>query len=930
MAELDWMGWFVIATLIIAFLVMGADKAGPDLVFTLLLGIYTAAGILPIATSAAGYANTGLLTVIFLYIVAEGVYQTGGLEGILTTILGRSRSPFVGLVRMMIPTMFLSAFLNNTPIVALMTPIILAWCRRTGVPAKKMLMPLSIASVLGGTCTLIGTSTNLVVSGAQTSRYKTGENATFAIFDIAPYGIPYAIWGFMFVLVTQRWLLPGNSSRFHKDLLLALRVGPASPSKGRSILDSGLRGMQGLTIIGIVSKGQGWVSHPHASYVLQEGDAIYIGGEFDQVEYAGQELGLDLHTLESEAVKSGTIEEQSSITSYNKLVQVTIPKESDVVGLTLAQANFRERFHSGVVGVGRRGHDGDGPFSNHVIKAGDVLVLDCGKDVSIETGTLAEAFTHIHSIKEGLAKEFLLETLITSNALAGKTVSGAGLRGIPGILAVALDPSGSLGDKSQRIQPIPHDEVLQIGDRLWLAVDLEGIKFLSKLPGLQFVQQSRVIKTGHYLNKLERGWWVSNYVARLGPSVAAFFKQYLIDTDLLDESLYTAAVAVNSPLVGKSLAGSSFRSKFNGAVIALHREGARSPLSASDTVLLGGDVLLVASRSAWAEDHKNDANFTLLTMVPNSNPPKKNRAWIAIPLAAAMVITQIIPGIMNKNWDISSYVTTKEWINLWPSAVLTASLMIFSGCMSGDQARQSILWDVYLAIAGAFGVSAAMERTGVANEFAQVFIQIAQKIGGQGAALTSIYIATALLSEILTNNASGAIMYPIAAIAADTLGIPARAASIAIMLGASAGFINPFSYQCNMMVYKAGNYKVLEFVKFGVPFQTYLLFVAGFILCLYNYWQQVWIVSFVVCAAFLAVPLVWSLLPPRRTLAIEEWFESKWASVQPRASRSSSMVPLVRSDSEASIAAEEDGAVKKKPLPVGGGTSASALASPLV
>jgi di/tricarboxylate transporter len=100
---------------------------------------------------------------------------------------------------------------------------------------------------------------------------------------------------------------------------------------------------------------------------------------------------------------------------------------------------------------------------------------------------------------------------------------------------------------------------------------------------------------------------------------------------------------------------------------------------------------------------------------------------------------------MNQTWVISrpgragvAPITSTGWIEMWPCAVLTAAAMLLTGCMSGDHARQSIMWDVFLAIGGAFGVSATMERTNVANEFAQIFIQIAQKAGGQAAGLTSI------------------------------------------------------------------------------------------------------------------------------------------------------------------------------------------------
>ena len=114
-------------------------------------------------------------------------------------------------------------------------------------------MPLSIAAVLGGTITLIGTSTNLVVSGAQQQRYSKSDpaNAQFRIFDIAPYGIPYAIWGFLFVVFMERWLLPGNSSRYETDLLLAIKVSSKSPVLGQTLDASGLRSAYGLKIAGI-------------------------------------------------------------------------------------------------------------------------------------------------------------------------------------------------------------------------------------------------------------------------------------------------------------------------------------------------------------------------------------------------------------------------------------------------------------------------------------------------------------------------------------------------------------------------------------------------------------------------------------------------------------------------------------------------------
>jgi di/tricarboxylate transporter len=136
----------------------------------------------------------------------------------------------------------------------------------------------------------------------------------------------------------------------------------------------------------------------------------------------------------------------------------------------------------------------------------------------------------------------------------------------------------------------------------------------------------------------------------------------------------------------------------------------------SKLVLAAGDVLLLSGSTKWGTRHRNNRNFALISTALDASPPKRNRALVAVALGTVMIITQIIPGAAGKS----------DWIHLWPSAILTTMLMLATGCLSGDQARRSILWEVYLAIAAAFGVSNAMESTGVANEFAQLFISIAR------------------------------------------------------------------------------------------------------------------------------------------------------------------------------------------------------------
>ncbi|PNH12358.1 putative sodium/sulfate cotransporter 3, partial [Tetrabaena socialis] len=847
-------------------------KVGPDVVFTVLLSwlVVFKYKILTIAQASAGYGNSGLLTVIMLYLVAEGVTQTGGLELIMNYVLGRSRSVHWALVRSMMPVMFLSAFLNNTPCVTFMIPILLSWARRCGVPPKKLLIPLSYAAVLGGTCTSIGTSTNLVIVGLQDTRYtkaKKLEDVKFKMFDIAPYGVPYALWGFIFIVLTQRFLLPGNSSRYAKDLLLAVRVLSNSPVVKKSIKDSGLRKQSGFTITALYRDGL-LQTNVDAETVLLADDILYVAGELDVVEFVAEEFALGLVRqvrdddrgmlcVDQEPGETGTPSalafgegepsafEGTHAAPYRKLIQAEVTKGSELVGHTVRDVKWLGRYSLVPFAIQRGNGREDGRLSDVVIAANDVLILDTTEAFNEEREEIKANLTKIRYVKDGAAKEFIIGVKVRKlSDVVNKTVSAAGLCGIPGLFVLSVDRSdGTSVDSSDYLYKIQPD------DTIWIAADIAAVGFLSKFPGLALVQQEQVDKTG---------------------------------TSILFRHLVQAAVSHKGALVGRTVRDIRFRTIYSAAVVAVHREGIRVPLKVQDIVLQGGDVLLLSCHDKWTETHRNDKAFVLIQAVPNSSPPKTSRMIIGVLLVTGMILTQIIGGLKNK-----------EYVHLWPCAVLTAALMLLTGCMSCDQARRAIMWDVYLTIAAAFGVSAALDNTGVAAKVANGIIRIGRDVGSTGSALIAIYVATAAMSELLTNNAAGAIMYPIASIAGDVLKIKPKDVSVAIMLGASAGFINPFSYQTNLMVYAAGSYSVREFAIIGAPFQAYLMVVAGFVLCYRNNWAALWIASWSATALVILLPALYLLLPARIQDPIEAFFGRIGALFQrkPRLARSYSRSP---------------------------------------
>ncbi len=313
--HLGWQGGVVIAVLLVGIGTMVFDLVGPDLVFAAMSSIFVAARIIDIKQFSAGFSNTGVLTVFFLYCVAAGIEQTGGLERAIVGIMG-TRSPlFVTLVKMTIPCALLSSVLNNTPIVAMLIPIIIAWSHRAGTDARKLLIPMAYAVTFGGTLTLIGTSTNLVVTGLMEKRYgKDGqlgqalkkfatpelqkqflasdeglrlrERAYYGFFEITPYGIPYAVAGLLYLWLASPGLLPGQGKVSAADEgaaggggskagggllrgagskervtasslarrgrpIFVMRVSPSSSVANKSVRVAGLKGLDGAFLVAV-------------------------------------------------------------------------------------------------------------------------------------------------------------------------------------------------------------------------------------------------------------------------------------------------------------------------------------------------------------------------------------------------------------------------------------------------------------------------------------------------------------------------------------------------------------------------------------------------------------------------------------------------------------------------------------------------------
>jgi di/tricarboxylate transporter len=211
--SLSWQAWLSLGVVFGIFGLLTFTKLSADYAFLGGLGVLLLFNVLSPQEALSGFSSPGVVTVGVLYIVVCGLRETGGLMWIVRTVLGRPAGVRRAQLRLMLPVAGLSAFLNNTPVVALFIPVVMEWSKRINIPASRLLIPLSYASIFGGICTLIGTSTNLVVNALVQNRY---HNTGLSMFEITKIGLPCAIAGMIFITLFRR-LLPDRQDKPDKQ-----------------------------------------------------------------------------------------------------------------------------------------------------------------------------------------------------------------------------------------------------------------------------------------------------------------------------------------------------------------------------------------------------------------------------------------------------------------------------------------------------------------------------------------------------------------------------------------------------------------------------------------------------------------------------------------------------------------------------------------
>lgn len=359
---------FVLVVLIAMFLVLVFDKMRPGLTLFCAAVLIMAFGIISPSELVAGFSNTGMLTVALLFLVSEGVRQTGALNGVINKLLPNKKSSVTGILGRLLPAIAaFSAFLNNTAVVVIFAPIIKRWCENMGVSATKFLIPLSYATILGGLCTLIGTSTNLVIDGMMQEKGYMG----FTLFELGKVGIFIAIFGLIYLIFASKYLLPGTrgaarNKESQKEYYYIVRVTPGSRLIGMMDKSSEVGNLlPDMVIVNIKRKGER-VDNT-VPVIIQEGDTLLVGGSANST-----------HKLfASKDVRLTCLEKVQSNFKAEEVTQAEVVLAPRFPGIhsTLGEFDFYRHYGALVLSVHRNGESLNGDLDELVLQEGDNLVL---------------------------------------------------------------------------------------------------------------------------------------------------------------------------------------------------------------------------------------------------------------------------------------------------------------------------------------------------------------------------------------------------------------------------------------------------------------------------------------------------------------------------------------------------------------------------
>ncbi|MEX0773252.1 MAG: SLC13 family permease [Balneolales bacterium] len=360
--------WAVLVIIFGCFGVLLCTKIPPDLVFIGGLTILIIGNVVSPSEALVGFSNQGMLTVAALYVVAAGLKETGAIRFIVTNLLGQPKNLITAQFRIIGPVMTMSAFLNNTPIVASFIPALQDWASQYNINVSKLMIPLSYAAILGGTCTLIGTSTNLLVHGMLINE----EGRALNIFEPAIVGIPIAFAGCVYLLTLGRNLLPDRESGLKnfentREYTIEMVVASKNSITGKSIQEAGLRHLKGVYLVEII-RGDRLIAAVSPQELLQQHDRLIFTGMVDSI--------VDLQQLSGLVPATDQVFKLNAPRRERILAEAVVSPSNPLNGVTIKEGKFRQRYDAVVLAVSRNGQRINEKIGDIRLQTGDFLLME--------------------------------------------------------------------------------------------------------------------------------------------------------------------------------------------------------------------------------------------------------------------------------------------------------------------------------------------------------------------------------------------------------------------------------------------------------------------------------------------------------------------------------------------------------------------------
>ncbi|MFH2142542.1 MAG: SLC13 family permease [Bacteroidota bacterium] len=396
-----WSFEVIVVLIVITFILVSlyAEIIGPAFTFFIAIIVLGVTGILTPAEMLMGFANEQIAVIIMLLLLGDIIRKTSLIELIFNRIFKKTRTykGFIG--RMMILIAGFSAFLNNTPLVAVMMPFIHNWSKKNNISPSKLLIPLSYAAIIGGCATLIGTSTNLIVNGLVIEQEIIPDFERLHLFDFAWVGVPMIIIGFIYMMLFANKLLPDKTDAMDsfsantREYIVEAEIRKGSHLVGKSISEAGLRNLKGLFLFELI-RGEFAGIPVTPEVILLEGDRLYFSGDINKIaDLINPDSGLTLPQV-------GMLRKKK----HTNVVEIVISHNSSLIFKTVKEANFRGKYDSAILAIHRNGEKIEGQIGNIRLRAGDVLLLLAGEDLEARSSDTQD-FYFISNVREIIKPE---------------------------------------------------------------------------------------------------------------------------------------------------------------------------------------------------------------------------------------------------------------------------------------------------------------------------------------------------------------------------------------------------------------------------------------------------------------------------------------------------------------------------------------------